>query len=122
MRETWYEFKVLEKLEGEDTERLLTPHANPDEYEYPLDFLFDTPEKATAWLKEYVEDGNIEQEEADTFVLVRKTLEVVDSSVYALVNDSDGNDTTELEAKTYEEALEEAVEALGYFISEGDKE
>lgn len=40
---------------------------------------------------------------------------------YILVNDFDGNEMHELEATRYIEALEEALESLGWYLTKEDK-
>jgi len=49
--ETFYVWKELVAFDNED-DRLLTPHSDPMEYEYPIDFMFESPEEAMKWVKE----------------------------------------------------------------------
>jgi hypothetical protein len=80
---TYYCFRELinfGKLEG--GERLVTPHGDPMEYEYPIDFIFETREKAIEWLREQTEDENIEPEEIENWHIVRVTETVVRTGCY----------------------------------------
>lgn len=74
-KEVWYCWKEFIKpescVEGILTIfRLITPWANPDEYEFPADFLFKTRKKALEWKKENAEN--------EDWYLVRKTLEPIE--------------------------------------------
>lgn len=73
--ETW--FRYMEVGTGEFEGRLLTPRADPNVYEWPMDFLFDTEAKAREWLQETVDDEQLEREEVETWVLVKETTEVL---------------------------------------------
>ena len=54
--------------------RLLIPHADPNEYEYILDILFDSPEQAVQMLFEWVQSHEITQKEADSLILCKRIL------------------------------------------------
>ncbi len=75
MKETWYVWRVLAKVEGEKTKRLLVPWADPMKHEFAFDFLFDTPEKAREGLKTW---GAEEDAEEEGWKLCRLALEVVE--------------------------------------------
>jgi len=66
--EYWYEWKEY-KEDG-----LITPRSNPKEYEYPIDFRFDSAEQAVQFLTEF----DPEREESKDWVLVKVTLEPLD--------------------------------------------
>lgn len=70
--EVWYCWKQYAAVEGweEQGKRLLTPHAAPGVYESQIDVLFETPAQAEHWLAIMVAEDGIDQEEADSFVLV----------------------------------------------------
>jgi hypothetical protein len=55
-KEGWYMWKELLYSEGETTPRLITPHADPKQYEYPVDYLFKTPKDAIDWKREFEPD------------------------------------------------------------------
>ncbi len=44
--ETYFVWREFRQVEGEDAPRLLIPWADPHEYEFSFDFLFETPAKA----------------------------------------------------------------------------
>lgn len=71
--ESWYEWKEYEILEGEDSPRLLTPRDSAD-YEFPINFMFDSVEQACMFLNEWDED----REESKDWVLVKVTMEPLD--------------------------------------------
>ena len=67
--ETWYCWKELTVVEGEDEPRLLTPWGDPSTFEYPMDWLFKTPEAAMAAKRDYAP--------YESWHLVKMTLEPV---------------------------------------------
>lgn len=69
--ETWYCWRELATVEGEDEPRLLVPWSNPNEYEQSFDFLFETQEEAHETREAY-------GAEDEDWLLVKMTLEVVD--------------------------------------------
>jgi hypothetical protein len=71
--ETWYQWKEYGTLDEEDGPRLFTPRADPMEYEFPIDFIFDSVEQAVNFLTEW----DIEREESKDWVLVKVTYEPV---------------------------------------------
>lgn len=66
--EIYYIWQEWATVDGESEPRLLTPWADPDEYEFPFDFLFDSPEAAIIGKKEW------EAEEED-WILCKMTIE-----------------------------------------------
>lgn len=65
-------WKIFVLLEGENKKRLITPHTDLMVYETPINFVFDSPEEAEAWLEEAVKEISfITKEEAEEFVLTR---------------------------------------------------
>jgi len=71
--ESWYEWKEYDK-DGEDGPRLLTPRLDPMEYEFAINFAFDSAEQACMFLNEW----DIEKEESKDWVLVKMTMEPLD--------------------------------------------
>ena len=70
--EEWYCFKeylYIENADGQMVRRLLTPRADPHQYEDPFDYIFDTPKAAMAFLVDMVP-----YEECKNWVLVKETL------------------------------------------------
>jgi hypothetical protein len=76
-KECWYTWRELHMVEGEDAPRLLTPHGDPNEYEYPFDFLYPNSKEAIRCLYEEVENEVVSKEEADNWVLCKLILEPV---------------------------------------------
>jgi hypothetical protein len=75
-RQEYYTFKeVVEDDEGNPC--LETPHHDPMEYEFSINFIFETPEKAIAWLDTDADCWGLEPEEYEDWVLVKITEEVV---------------------------------------------
>ena len=72
--ETWYEWKEYVKGEGDDVPRLYTPRDDPMEYEYAINFAFDTVDQAVDFLTEWDE----EREESKDWVLCKVTWEPLD--------------------------------------------
>ena len=72
--EIHYVWKEWATVEGENKPRLLTPWANPDKYEFPFDFLFDSPETAIIGKKEW------EAEEED-WILCKITTEPMELNI-----------------------------------------
>jgi hypothetical protein len=68
--ETWYCWKEFIKLDGEDKPRLFTPWGDPYKYEFPFDFLYDSPKAAQKGLEF---DGDPDA----GWVLCKMTLKVV---------------------------------------------
>ena len=57
--ETYYSWFEVGEIDGK--KRLLTPHSDPFEYEYAIDFMFKTQEEAISGLEEWdVKDEAIE--------------------------------------------------------------
>ena len=71
--EIYYQWKEFKTVEGETKPRLLTPWANPDEYEFSFNSLYDTPEEAEQDLINY----DIDPEESKNWVLVKVTFKPV---------------------------------------------
>ena len=73
----WKEYLLCPTVDenGKDIEawRLVTPRADPHEYEFAIDFQFYTPEDAVKFLS----DWGIEQEEYKDWVLCKETTEPV---------------------------------------------
>jgi len=67
--ESWYVWREHKTVEGEETPRLLIPWANPDIYEYPMDWQFKTIAEAEEAKSEFAPD--------EDWYLVLETLEVV---------------------------------------------
>jgi len=72
--ETWYEWKEYIQAEGDDVPRLYTPRDDPMEYEYAINFAFDTVDQAVDFLTEWDE----EREESKDWVLCKVTWEPLD--------------------------------------------
>ena len=70
--EQYFTWREHVQVDGEDSPRLLVPRSDPDEYEYPFDFLYESKEKAIEGIKEYEA-----QDEAEGWVLCKLTLEPV---------------------------------------------
>lgn len=69
--ETWYTWKQRSVIDETGEVRLLTPWANPRQYEFPFDLLFKTPDAARK--------GLVEAGDPDAgWVLCKMTLEVVE--------------------------------------------
>lgn len=51
--ETYYQWKQFDTVEGEKEPRLLTPWADPDQYEWPMDWMFETIKQAKEAKSEY---------------------------------------------------------------------
>jgi len=71
--EVWYCWREFRQVEGEDAPRLLIPWADPQQYEFSFDFLFETPAKAR--MAKMSDDFGLSSEE--DWVLCKMTLEVV---------------------------------------------
>lgn len=67
--EKWYCWKEYEKCDDDETCRLLTPWADPYQYEFPMDWIFSTPKEAIESKAEVAPD--------EKWVLVKMTLEPV---------------------------------------------
>ena len=67
--ETWLCWKELGTVEGEEGLRLLTPFSDPNVYEFPMDWLFETEAQA--------EIAKNEQGPDEDWYLVEMTLKVV---------------------------------------------
>lgn len=60
----------------EDPQSYCTPQSDPRVYEYPIDFVFEDPDKARAFLS----DWDLEEEAAENkWVLVKVTYEPVET-------------------------------------------
>lgn len=76
-KEVWYQWREVIEDEGEGIfthTRLLIPRADPQLYEFPFDFIFNTAEEAVQALK----DWDVDSEEYKDWVLVKETLEPVE--------------------------------------------
>lgn len=62
----YYAWKL--PVDEEGVRELYTPWADPRLYEYPFDFMFDSPEDAVKGLEEW---GAYDEAKADGWVLVR---------------------------------------------------
>jgi len=69
---THYAFK--ERIANDE---LITPHADPMEYEFAIDFIWPSQAKAMDWLQNDADDWGVETEESSGWVLVKVTEEVV---------------------------------------------
>jgi hypothetical protein len=79
--EVWYCWREKNSVEDEDGPRLLIPWADPQQYEFPFDFIYETPEKAIAGLRDMTaahETSDHEDPlETDSWILCKMTLEPV---------------------------------------------
>lgn len=80
--ETWFTWKqfapTIDPHTGNQEEpRLLTPHADPHEYEYPFDFLYETAEAAVQALKNAIDNEEVTEEEAGEWYLCRETTQPI---------------------------------------------
>jgi hypothetical protein len=79
--EVWYCWRERLYVEGEATPRLLVPWADPQQYEFPFDFIYKTPEKAIAGLHNMADAPEVsdpeDPHETDAWVLCKMTLEPV---------------------------------------------
>lgn len=75
-KEEWYCWRVFVKIEGcDDLPRLLVPCSDPQEYEYPSDFIFETIEQAITYKAEA--EDSYSKEETDNWILVKMTLKPI---------------------------------------------
>lgn len=58
VKEEYYCWKEFAVVEGNFQKKLLTPWADPMQYEFPFDFTFDTPEKAIIGFEAWGGDPN----------------------------------------------------------------
>lgn len=75
-KEVWYMWKEYcppERPGVFDNTCLMTPRADPHEYEFAIDFIFKTEEEAVSFLT----DWEIEPEEYINWVLCKETIEPV---------------------------------------------
>jgi len=79
-----YCFKELKDFGDEHGEQLVTPRDDPMEYEYSINFIFESPALATAWLKEQIEDESISLEECEDWEIVKVSEEVIQSATLLL--------------------------------------
>ncbi len=75
---TYYTFKER----NEDGE-LVTPRDDPMEYEFSINFVWDSMTKALTWLNTDAEDWGVDPEESNTWLIVKVTEEVVYSPAIA---------------------------------------
>ena len=68
-KETWYCWKELAQMGDEEQPRLLTPWSDPMEYEFPMDWLFETTAQAEIAKNEHAPN--------EDWLLVEMQLEVV---------------------------------------------
>jgi hypothetical protein len=72
--ETWYAWRELRQVEGEDVPRLLVPWGDPHQYEYDFNYYFATPEEA----KRTKEEDLLGPSSEEDWLLVKLTMEVVE--------------------------------------------
>jgi hypothetical protein len=76
----WKEYRRVHEPDGSlSAPRLLTPWSDPNEYEWPMDWMFETPEKA--------KETKLDLAPCEEWVLVKVTYEVVE--VVGSVEDED---------------------------------
>jgi hypothetical protein len=79
--EVWYCWRERLYVEGEATPRLLVPWADPQQYEFPFDFIYKTPEEAIAGLHNMADAPEVsdpeDPHETDAWVLCKMTMEPV---------------------------------------------
>lgn len=75
---TYYTFKER----NEDGE-LVTPRDDPMEYEFSINFVWDSMIKALTWLNTDAEDWGVDPEESSAWLIVKVTEEVVYSPATA---------------------------------------
>jgi hypothetical protein len=63
--------------DDEGKTHLVTPHDDPMQYEFAIDFIWQTKKMARDWLKNEAADWSIEAEEAAEWSLVKVTQEIV---------------------------------------------
>jgi hypothetical protein len=59
----------------------IDPHHDPMQYEFPVNFIFDTVAEADAWLRDDADDWGISPEESDDWVLVKYTETIMPQGV-----------------------------------------
>lgn len=64
--EVWYQFKELVEMDGEL--RFVTPRADPMQFEYPFDYLYETVHEALDHLTNIM---TVQEDEYKDWVLVR---------------------------------------------------
>lgn len=69
-KEEWYCWREYVTVEGETEPRLVIPWSDSSRYEFPMDLLFETPEKALETKRDF---GGEEED----WVLCKMTLEPV---------------------------------------------
>lgn len=67
----WYEYFPPEEHGALTNTCYITPRGDPQLYEYPIDFIFQSEEDAVA----FIVDHEIEPEEYEDWVLVKETME-----------------------------------------------
>ena len=72
-----YQWKEVAWDEKAQQHFLITPHADPMQYEYPIDFCWDNKADALKFIKEQLEDWGIDEEEAEDWVLIKETQEIL---------------------------------------------
>lgn len=79
VKTVYYTFKeIVEIVDSYGETRLAAPREDPMEYEYPIDFTWDTEIKAYAWRDEDAEaEYGIDPEESNGWILIRVTEEIV---------------------------------------------
>lgn len=68
IKEEWYTWKVWTKVEGEEEPRLLTPHADPMQYEDSFDLIFESKVEAEECLDLY---GFRQEADQDNWMLCK---------------------------------------------------
>ena len=96
--ETWYCWRVYTTPSNENKPRLMVPWSDPRIYEFPFDFLYETPEKARDGLKTMdAEDYAFEEE----WVLCRQTLEPISAKRAILFMKTDDGEQAKLAEETF---------------------
>ena len=77
---TYFMWKEL-VLNDEGEQVLATPHYDPMQYEFSINFVFETMAGADSWLADDAEDWGIFPEESDDWVLVKYTETIMPQGV-----------------------------------------
>lgn len=82
--EVWYCWRILGSVEGDKSPRLLTPWADPHKYEFPFNFVYETPQRARIGLATM---GAEDEAYEERWVLCRMTLQPVGTAVKPMVEE-----------------------------------
>ena len=74
--EGWYTWRVLRKVDGEETQRLLVPWSDPHQYEFAFDFIYTTTDEAYKGLKTMGAEDDAHEE---GWILCHMTLHRIDA-------------------------------------------